>query len=342
MNPTRSGNQSSIAIHQVLYRHCSVITYGYDAAAALIMSSSSRHDDLPSLPSRSHISSSNPPAQDISETEMIHRDALAAAHAEHERIREGALLAFKVHQLREEQQKIQEREDRLREVEKEVFEHNNRLREQENRLKELEKAERDRLKRESELAERNAKLRELQKRSAGLDSTLQNQRDSSRLEPLQNSHLPYKSSEHVQPPSAQNSSSAAEVSSWKATSPPEITAARPPSTQRPRTSLEAVGTQAQPPTKPLAVYKQPVSNGTAQHILPGTPQYLEIHSRLKKFRRLMEEEAKRSQELKSKMGEMRREIRKSVGQLTEGRGANKQPVHKPRHTALCFLTNFYR
>jgi hypothetical protein len=26
------------------------------------------------------------------------------------------------------------------------------------------------------------------------------------------------------------------------------------------------------------------------------------------------------------MGEMRREIRKSVGQLTEGRGANKTPV----------------
>jgi nucleoporin GLE1 len=43
----------------------------------------------------------------------------------------------------------------------------------------------------------------------------------------------------------------------------------------------------------------------------------------------MTDEAKQNLELKRRVGEMRREIRKSVGQLTEGRGANRQPVHKP-------------
>ena len=40
----------------------------------------------------------------------------------------------------------------------------------------------------------------------------------------------------------------------------------------------------------------------------------------------MADHGKQDVQFKKKMGEMRREIRKSVGQLTEGKGANKIPV----------------
>lgn len=55
-------------------------------------------------------------------------------------------------------------------------------------------------------------------------------------------------------------------------------------------------------------------------------QYLDLHMELKKLRKNMGLEAKRDSRLKQEMGNMRREIKKSVGQLTIGKGANEVPV----------------
>jgi nucleoporin GLE1 len=68
--------------------------------------------------------------------------------------------------------------------------------------------------------------------------------------------------------------------------------------------------------------------------LPGADRYLEIHKSLKQLRSFVTEHAKQDPGLKKKMGEMRREIRKSVGQLTEGKGANRIPVSNSQFVAL--------
>ncbi|KAL8993858.1 MAG: hypothetical protein Q9169_006029 [Polycauliona sp. 2 TL-2023] len=51
-------------------------------------------------------------------------------------------------------------------------------------------------------------------------------------------------------------------------------------------------------------------------------RYLEIHKTLKELRGFMDQQSRQNPKLKAKMGDMRRELRKSVGQLREGRGAN--------------------
>ena len=55
-------------------------------------------------------------------------------------------------------------------------------------------------------------------------------------------------------------------------------------------------------------------------------RYLEIHRALKELRKFMTAQAKQNAQLKEAMGDMRREIRKSVGQLRDGKGANRVQV----------------
>ena len=65
-------------------------------------------------------------------------------------------------------------------------------------------------------------------------------------------------------------------------------------------------------------------------------RYLEIHRALKELRKFMMAQAKQNPQLKGAMGDMRREIRKSVGQLRDGKGANRVQVFLfvPRHLQL--------
>ena len=72
---------------------------------------------------------------------------------------------------------------------------------------------------------------------------------------------------------------------------------------------------------------------TQQAITPGNPQweqehqrFLDIHQNLKQLRAGMSKQAQGNPELKKNMGDWRRSIRKSVGQMREGKGANKVPV----------------
>ena len=55
-------------------------------------------------------------------------------------------------------------------------------------------------------------------------------------------------------------------------------------------------------------------------------RYLEIHRSLKDLRKFMTAQAKQNASLKGAMGDMRRGIRKSVGQLRDGKGANRVQV----------------
>jgi len=89
---------------------------------------------------------------------------------------------------------------------------------------------------------------------------------------------------------------------------------------------------------------QPLTNGvvSAAAFTPKTAppaptetlpdRYVEIHRNLKGLRKFMAEQAKINPKLKQRMGDMRREIRKSVGQLTTGgMAANKDKVLRSQH-----------
>ena len=102
-----------------------------------------------------------------------------------------------------------------------------------------------------------------------------------------------------------------------------------------RKTKEAAVANAQSSQRPQAVVtsdKQPAiitSQAPARksEVEVEHDRYLEIHQRLKKLRHFMDEQAKQNLKLKTNMGDMRRDIRKCVGQLVEGGGkANQGPV----------------
>lgn len=55
-------------------------------------------------------------------------------------------------------------------------------------------------------------------------------------------------------------------------------------------------------------------------------RYVELHQHLKKFRLWLKEQGKTHAVVKQTMGDVRRSLKKSVGQLREGKGANKGQV----------------
>lgn len=55
-------------------------------------------------------------------------------------------------------------------------------------------------------------------------------------------------------------------------------------------------------------------------------RYIEIHQSLKRLRSFMKAEAQKQPPFKQRMGDLRRDIKKCVGQLIEGKGVNKIPV----------------
>ena len=58
--------------------------------------------------------------------------------------------------------------------------------------------------------------------------------------------------------------------------------------------------------------------------VPGPDRYVQIHKNLKQLRASLAEQAKTSQPLKQRLGSMRRELRKNLGQLVGEKGGNKK------------------
>ncbi|KAL2871974.1 putative RNA export mediator Gle1 [Aspergillus lucknowensis] len=61
-------------------------------------------------------------------------------------------------------------------------------------------------------------------------------------------------------------------------------------------------------------------------------RYIELHQNLKKFRQYLRVQSKTNPVVKQNMGDMRRSIKKCVGQLREGKGANKVQTQEIRTT----------
>lgn len=129
-------------------------------------------------------------------------------------------------------------------------------------------------------------------------------------------------------------------------------AANPFTSTKPNPFAPAGATPTPPAAQPSKLQQQPAgapspfartqlapqSNGAVTPQAAPTPpaqgqgsarqpdRYLVIHRNLKELRKSMDQQTATNRELKSRMGDMRREVRKTVGQLTTGAGANRPQV----------------
>jgi len=245
---------------------------------------------------------------ETSEREKAHKAALAAAAIEHERVRRSAETAAERFQLElEKVQKKREDEER-RELDKKRQERIER--ELAERRREIERVN---LTQQEEL--KIAQARRAQAEAAAKLRLVRQQEEAEALRLRQETEQANKK--------AQEAAAAAE---------------RTPIAQR----LEKPLTAPQPAIQSKSAIPEPAPS-TPSHTTASSPpinsdreaehqQYLAIHQRLKEMRRFMAAQGKLDPSLKKRMGDMRREIKKCVGQLTEGKGANKGPVRTPQPT----------
>jgi nucleoporin GLE1 len=271
-------------------------------------------DSLASRLSRSHISTTSS-AEDLTNTEAAHRAALAAAQAQHQRVRDSALRAYSNDILRQEHELLRRKQ-----------------------IQELE-----RLKLESEKAQLEARVQELQRKKITpaprapspppprAPTPKQVAPSQGQFKNGQNYSLVQQDA-RVRPPSRQKTPPRSVEARQNFSHPAEPTASRNQSPKLPSIPPKQPdvpspsSAPSKAPIKSITAPSAPTHDSTSAHSFPGAEKYLEIHKRLKQLRAFVKEHAKQDPELKNKMGEMRREIRKSVGQLTEGRGANRTPV----------------
>ncbi|KXH60518.1 GLE1-like protein [Colletotrichum salicis] len=229
-------------------------------------------------------------------SELSHRDALAAAQLEHERVRLAALRVYEVHQLQEEKQRL-EAEQR--------------------RIARLQKEEEDRLKAEAAVRAEQERLRELKAKQIP------------QLPPEPEPEPPKPEPKKSQEPQFNGTTA---VKSEPAAVPPAVPKPAP------LASAPAPALPAAPTTQANGFLAKPAAPAALKPIVqPAAPapapaqrrvdRYTEIHQALKKLRKDVEALSKQpGNPLKGKLGDMRRQIRKSIGQLTAGKGANAQPL----------------
>jgi nucleoporin GLE1 len=234
-----------------------------------------------------------------SEQEAVHRAALAAAAAEHARIRQSAEVARakfenevqrKIAQRREEERRQlerlrEERRAREREEERAKWEEEERVREMQEKEEREERERREDERRRREWREAEERERERERKEREEDGKRQKEKEEedkqrAQLEAQKVAALPAAQAPATQPDAAPS----------------------PAVSQQSGVTLEAKRQQFE-----------------AQMLV-------EIHKRLKQLRKFMVAQSKQNEALKKSMGDMRRQIRKSVGQLTEGKGANRSPV----------------
>ncbi|CAH0029248.1 unnamed protein product [Clonostachys rhizophaga] len=254
-------------------------------------------------------------------TECSHRDALEAAQAEHDRVREAAIRAYQLHELELERKRIAE----------------------------AELQEKQRLQVEAQIAAEELRLRELKAKTIPKPPP---EPPSPKVEPPPPNPAPAKAPAQAPAPAATKPPTAptlAPPTASTANATPKVapsTSIFPPAAAKQNTApanpfQNAVSKPAQPnnvapsqptngalpPTKQPAPV-QPVSNG--QPANQGLiNRYTEIHQELKKLRKNLVAESKvPGSPMKGKLGAYRREIRVSIGQLTGTKGANAQPTSK--------------
>ncbi|KAL6902487.1 GLE1-like domain-containing protein [Trichoderma evansii] len=246
--------------------------------------------------------------------ELNHQSALAAAQAEHKRVREAAIRVYELHELREEHQRILE----------------------------LERKEQERLRAEAAIVEEERRLRELKAKTVPKlpPEPVPAPAPPKKVEPTPAPQPePPKPQESIKQPISeikqQPTATAAipQVNGFLGgQNKPATNNAFAPTTQAssaPKTENRLVPPAQASPAAQAPAVQAPAAGSLSAQKNALAERYVEIHKELKRLRQVLQAEAKvPGSPLKGKMGTYRREIRVSIGQLTGGKGANAQPIQK--------------
>ncbi|KAI1818162.1 GLE1-domain-containing protein [Poronia punctata] len=252
-------------------------------------------------------------------TELSHQDALAAAQIEHERVRLAAIRVYKDHELKEEHRRLLEKEQIIRQQqrkEEERIRNEERLRAEEERLRALKAKTVPKLPPQPPPEAPAAPITATTTAPASTSAAQLNG-----VQPFPTDKEPITPASNVSQPDSTKAPSL-ETNGVKV--------AKPASNQSPdstKPSPFSVPSAAAIQAKATALIQQ---NARAQNQTsaskPPDDGYIVIHQNLKKLRAYMAEQAKSSPALKTRMGDMRREMRKSLGQFVMEKGGNKQQI----------------
>lgn len=305
-----------------------------------------------SSPERSHVATY---LSDDRNNELTHQEALAASKAEHDRVRENALRVIEIHTLQLEQLRLEEKEALVRErqnKERERLEREKRLRDEEQRLRDLEAQRVPELPPKPKPKPQEPPAKPAQPAQSAANGAAEANANTQPAASKPGLFAPPKATLTTTPLGEQvNGASTAAPkpaaaslfqqpsSSVPAASSPFAKAS--PAVGAPNPFGNPAGT-ANPFAKPAPSL---VSNGAAApsaRLAPvqaqppqGADRYVQIHQNLKKLRAMIKEQMMTNMDLKKNAGNMRREIRKSIGQLTSEKGANRDKASSTAALQAC-------
>ena len=230
--------------------------------------------------------------------EEVHRKALAAAVEHHTRVRESAENARRELELRIENERRRREAEERREL----------------RKREEEKAERE-LSEKREEAERLRKAQVLE----------QKREEARKAEAAARSHREEKA--------RRDEAARLEKERSEAAAQKQAAEAREAEARANEARVAAEKKRIAPTAAPTQAISSAPTHGEPSALDPVCvaehKRYLAIHKNLKELRKYVASQTQKQDDLRKSVGEMRRQIRKSVGQLTAGQGANKTPVASP-------------
>ena len=257
------------------------------------------------------------------ERKVLHQQALAAATAKHESVRRTAEQYRE--RLEEQIQAERKRRDDEEQRELENLRREKVEREIAERKREVERA------RTIELEERRiAEVKKLEKEATDRRKAEKERQDAETAR--------IQEEQHKKTARQKEEAAAAEVRAKETAVAAQKARSAPVAQAPPPIPAPAAAPVPAPPVQQSIATTQPIQNAQleAEH-----SRYLGIHRALKELRKFMAAQAQQNAQLKASMGDMRREIRKSVGQLRDGKGANKVQVRFFRSSYfLAMLTIF--
>ncbi|KAK8136919.1 hypothetical protein PG984_004859 [Apiospora sp. TS-2023a] len=264
--------------------------------------------------------------------EMNHLEALMEAQSIHDDVREQALKTLDDYMHSEERKKLEKREQEIKDRqrrEEERLRHEKKLRDEEERLRALQAQT------VPKLPPKPVEQPAPQPKPSPPNATALPSKDDAAATAQQNAA---KSTPPVaaDPPRNPFQTVPPKINGHTSPAAPPTAAASPfakPATSQPANPFATATAAAPKPTTQAPAQTQPAKPPAA----PDVDRYVQIHKNLKKLRALITEHAKTNPQLKKMMGEMRREIRKSLGQLTGGKGANKKQLESIKSILMAAL-----
>ncbi|CAK7565111.1 MAG: hypothetical protein SEPTF4163_003020 [Sporothrix epigloea] len=250
-----------------------------------------------------------------------HRRNYAEAQRQHDRVLKAALHVFDLHQLAEAQREIEEAEKQRRQ----------RVAEETKRIEKERQAKAKHLEDEARVAAQKAATIPKPVVAVPLQAPLSTQPSTtsgSQEEPEKNQ--PHEKLSEAQPtPKPADSLSKDELPQVNGDTPslfgtPSLSAPKIPPTKQSSPAIFGNGTgivaasektSATPPSVGVDASTPTVASSAAH---PELQRHITIHKNLKELRKYMTQQAATNPALKNRMGDMRRDIRKSFGQLTSG------------------------